>query len=84
MASALVNDLQILKSKLNKALTEVSKRDAPRLMDYEAALKNVIEDFYPDKYWWEVTQCDIHAELLKKEWQYYIVEKIMSKITLCD
>lgn len=53
-------------------------------MDYEAALKNAIEDFYPDRYWWEVTQCDIHAELLKKDWQYYIVEKIMSKITLCD
>ena len=83
MASALANDLQILKNKLNEVLTEVSKRDAPRLMDYEAALKNVIEDFYPDRYWWEVTQCDIHTELFKENGLYNIVPKIMSKITLC-
>lgn len=52
-------------------------------MDYEIALKNVIEDFYPDRYWWEVTQCDIHTELFKENGLYNIVPKIMSKITLC-
>lgn len=83
MASALAGDLPILKSELNKALMEVSKRENPRLMDYEAALKNVIEDFYPDRYWWEVTQCDIHTELFKENGLYNIVPKIMSKITLC-
>lgn len=84
MASALANDLPILKNKLNKVLTEISQRENPRLMDYEIALKNVIEDFYPDRYWWEVTQCDIHAELFGKDGLYNIVPKIMSKITLCD
>lgn len=84
MASILANDLPILKSKLNKVLTEISQRETHRLMDYEAALKNTIEEFYPERYWWEVTQCDIHAELLKKDGLYYIVEKIMNKITLCD
>ena len=84
MASALANDLPILKDKLNKALIKISKRVSTRLMDYEAALKNVIEDFYPDRYWWEVTQCDIHSELLKENGLHHIVKKIMSKITLCD
>lgn len=84
MASPLANDLPILKSKLNKALTEISQRETPKLMDYEAALKNTIEEFYPERYWWEVTKCDIHAELFKKDGLYYIVEKIMKKITLCD
>lgn len=84
MASALSNDLPILKDKLNKALIKISKRGSTRLMDYEAALKNAIEDFYPDRYWWEVTQCDIHSELLKENGLHYIVKKIMSKITLCD
>ena len=83
MASALAGDLPILKSKLNEALTKVSKRENPRLMDYESALKNVIEDFYPDRYWWEVTQCDIHTELFKGNGLYNIVSKIMNKITLC-
>ena len=83
MASALAGDLPILKSELNEALTEVSKRENPRLMDYETALKNVIEDFYPDRYWWEVTQGDIQTELFKENGLYNIVSKIMSKITLC-
>jgi hypothetical protein len=84
MTSILANDLPILKSELNKALTEISQRKTTRLMDYEAALKNTIEEFYPERYWWEVTQCDIHAELFGKDGLYYIVEKIMNKITLCD
>ena len=84
MASALANDLPILKSKLNKTLTEISQRKTTRLMDYEAALKNTIEEFYPERYWWEVTQCDIHAELFGEDGLYGIIPKIMSKITLCD
>ena len=84
MASALANDLPILRDKLNEALMRVSQKEKPRLMDYEAALKNVIEDFYPERYWWEVTKCDIHTELFKKNGLYNIVPKIMSKITLCD
>lgn len=84
MASILAGDLPILKDKLNEALTKVSQKESPRLMDYETALKNVIEDFYPDRYWWEVTQCDIHTELFKENGLHYIVKKIMSKITLCD
>lgn len=84
MASALANDLPILRDKLNEALTRVSQKEKPRLMDYEAALKNVIEEFYPKRYWWEVTQCDIHKELFGKDGLYNIVPKIMSKITLCD
>lgn len=84
MASILAGDLPILKSKLNKALAEISKRENPRLIDYEAALKNTIEEFYPERYWWEVTQCDIHSELSKKNGLYNIIPKIMKQITLCD
>ena len=54
------------------------------LLDVEAAIKQAIEDFYPDRYWWEVTQCDIPGELFGKDGLYNIVPKIMSKITLCD
>ena len=84
MASILANDLPELKNKLINSIKIVSVKNKPRLMDYEVALKNAIEEFYPERYWWEVTQCEIHEELFKKDGLYNIVNKIMSKITLCD
>ncbi len=86
MASALSNDLQILKIKIAKAIDKFCENPDQdwALLDVEAAIKQTIEDFYPDRYWWEVTQCDIHAELFGEDGLYNIVEKIMSKITLYD
>ena len=86
MASALANDLLTLKIEIAKAIDKFCESPDQNwtLLDVEAAIKQVIEDFYPNRYWWEVTQCDIHAELFGKDGLYNIVNKIMSKITLCD
>lgn len=86
MASALANDLPTLKVEIAKAIDKFceSPDQSWTLLNVEAAIKQVIEDFYPDRYWYEVTQCDIHAELFGKDGLYNIVSKIMSKITLCD
>ena len=86
MASALSGDLPILKIEIAKAIDKFCENpdQSWTLLDVEAAIKQAIEDFYPDRYWWEVTQCDIHAELFGEDGLYDIVPKIMSKITLCD
>ena len=86
MASALSGDLQILKIEIAKAIDKFCENpdQSWTLLDVEAAIKQAIEDFYPERYWGEVTQCDIHAELFGEDGLYGIIPKIMSKITLCD
>lgn len=55
------------KAQLKKALVMRSMNivaNGGNIKDLEIALQDVIENFYPDKCWWEVTDCQIFNELL--------------------
>ena len=55
------------KAQLKKALIMRSMNvvaSGGNIKDLEIALQDVIESFYPDKCWWEVTGCNIFMELL--------------------
>jgi hypothetical protein len=55
------------KGQLKKALVMRSMNvvaNGGNKKDLEIALQSVIEEFFPDKCWWEVTDCNIFMELL--------------------
>ena len=48
---------------LKRAREALVKNGERNLKAYEIAYQNVIEDHFPDKSWWEVTDCDIFNDL---------------------
>ena len=69
-----------MKTKLGNALYdkyyELQAKGIVFIKDYEIAFQDVIEKMFPDKLWWEVTDCKIFLTLLET----YSPEKTIAKI----
>lgn len=46
-------------------MIELRKEGEAHIKKYEVAFQDVIEDVFLDKYWWEVTKCDIFTHLME-------------------
>lgn len=57
----------------------------PEMKAYEVAFQNVIESFYPDLPWWDVTTCQIFDELLNSGCDANaVINCIMDNLTIDD
>ena len=59
----------VTKKELQKALVmknlQLQSSGATNLKQYEIAFQDTIEGMFPDKCWWEVTDCDIFGKLFE-------------------
>ena len=49
------------------------------IKNYEIAFQEVIEKIFPDKCWWEVTDCEIFLTLLETRSPEKTIAKILEK-----
>ena len=69
-------------------LRRALEREADSLMDagdgnlkkYEVAFQSVIEDFFPDKSWWEVVDFNIFYDLFNNRDPYHTIDEIIAHI----
>lgn len=54
-----------LAQKLFDKKIEMMEAGITHIKQYEVAFQNVIEDVFPDKLWWEVTDCQIFMHLME-------------------
>ena len=54
---------QELRKALEDKLDELESKGTLNIKDYEIGFQDVIENLYPDKEWWEVTDCNIFMSL---------------------
>lgn len=54
-----------LAQKLFDKKIEMVKEKVSNIKQYEVAFQNVIEEVFPDKLWWEVTDCQIFMHLME-------------------
>ena len=46
-------------------MIELKKAGETHIKKYEIAFQDVIEEVFPDKLWWEVTECQIFTHLME-------------------
>lgn len=46
-------------------MIELNKSGEKNIKAYEVAFQDVIEGIFPDKLWWEVTECEIFMHLME-------------------
>ena len=46
-------------------MIELTKKEVKNIKSYEIAFQDVIEEVFPDKCWWEVTDCEIFQHLME-------------------
>ena len=77
------------KEELRKALVMTSMStvaNGGNMKSLEIALQGVIEEFFPDKSWWEVTDCNIFMDLLSGSNPREVCDHIVDQIkdSCCD
>lgn len=72
-----------MKIKLGNALYdkhyELQANGVTHIKQYEIAFQEVIEQIFPDKLWWEVTDCEIFLTLLETGSPEKTIAKILEK-----
>lgn len=71
---------QILHNALINTVDKLMEDRIINLKQYEIDLQNTIEELYPDKAWWEVTDANIFMELLNTKNPYEVVEIIVDNM----
>lgn len=56
--------LKLTRDLFNK-MFELKKKKETNIKVYEIAYQDVIKVVYPDKCWWEVTECQIFTHLMR-------------------
>lgn len=73
-----------MKHKLADALfekcNELLENGEVNIKAYEIAFQGVIEEVYPDKPWWEVTNCEIFMHLLEYRDPQLTVSEILKTL----
>ena len=69
-----------LERALNKALDRLAMKQEMNIKKYEAAFQDAIESQYPDKAWWEVTDCNIFWDLMEHHDPSLTIEHIIEKL----
>lgn len=73
-----------MKIKLGNALSEkcneLMTSGATNIKEYEAAFQDIIEQMYPGKCWWEVTDCQILLHLLEYKDPALTVMEILAQL----
>jgi hypothetical protein len=54
-----------LMSRLFDMSRELQARNTTSIKEYEIAFQDVIEEVFPEKCWWETTDCEIFMHLLE-------------------
>lgn len=73
-----------MKIKLGNALSEkcneLMTSGVTNLKEYEVAFQDVIEQMYPGKCWWEVTDCQIFLHLFERKDPALTVMEILAQL----
>ena len=81
-------ELQDLATALFKTLTRLENSGETNIKKYEIAFQDTIEEQFPEKSWWEVTDCDIFSDLFEtrdpQKTVINIISKAKSDLTECD
>ena len=54
-----------LAQKLFDKMIEMRRDGEKNIKAYEVAFQDVIEDVFPDEFWWDVTGCEIFQHLIE-------------------
>ena len=46
-------------------MIEMRKAKERNIKKYECAFQSIIEEVFPDKLWWEITECNIFMHLME-------------------
>ena len=71
-----------LKNSLYKKANELLNNRVINLKVYEIAFQDIIEKLYPNKAWWEVTDCNIFMDLLNNKSPMHTVEQIIKDLKI--
>lgn len=81
-------ELRDLATALFKTLTRLENSGETNIKKYEVAFQDTIEEQFPEKSWWEVTDCDIFSDLFEtrdpQKTVINIISKAKSDLTECD
>ena len=73
-------DYESLEYKLNKTVDDLMNDGVVNIKVYEDRLQKVLEDEYPDKSWWDVTDCNIFWDLFENRDPYHTVKEILDNM----
>lgn len=75
-----VDKHQDLLDALRRETDSLMASQVSNLKQYEIAYQNVIEDYFPDKSWWEVCDFNIFMDLFNNRDPYSTIEEIVDHI----
>ena len=73
-------DYNSLEYKLNKTVDDLINDGVVNIKVYEDRLQKVLEDEYPDKSWWDVTDCNIFWDLFENKDPHHTVKEILNNM----
>ena len=74
------NQREKLAQNLFDKMIKLQKEHEKNIKAYEAAFQDVIEGVFPDKCWWEITECDIFTHLMEHKDPEATVIEILKKL----
>ena len=69
-----------LRKELTMARVRLQYQGATNIKQYEIAFQEVIENIFPDKSWWEVTDCNIFFTLFETRSPELTIEQIIAEL----
>lgn len=69
-----------LRTQLEDALMTLQFKGATNIKEYEVAFQQAIENVFPDKAWWEVTDCNIFFSLFETRSPELTIEQIIAEL----
>ena len=69
-----------LRKELTMARVRLQYQGATNIKQYEIAFQEVIENLFPDKSWWEITDCNIFFTLFETRSPELTIEQIIAEL----
>lgn len=73
-----------LRTALEDAAFRLSMQQVANLKAYEVAFQETLERMYPDKLWWEITDCNIFWDLFENRDIDHTISEIINQLKVTD
>ena len=74
------SNLNEIRTQLEDAIMRLQYRGATNIKEYEIAFQEAIENVFPDKSWWEITDCNIFFTLFETRSPELTLEQIIAEL----
>lgn len=74
------SNLNEIRTQLEDATMRLQYRGATNIKEYEIAFQEAIENVFPDKSWWEITDCNIFFTLFETRSPELTIEQIIAEL----